>query len=859
MDSKKRSRLLACLMILAMFCAMLPTSALATEGPAGRAGGAEVTVTEATYEVTVDSAVTGGSIAVNPHRGVQGDTVTVTVTPDSGKQLVADSLKYTADSGSAYTAISVAGGVYSFALPAADVVVTAQFADIINETPELVPVAISTDGATVAGGDTISADGTYNVAAGATGTITINSGLTVTLVGSGTANEPNRELSVDCGEGVTLTIRDLYVSNTDEINLLNFSGSGNRLLVAGVNVLEGMVYNAKAVLHVGPDTELTIDGADADGTMYLYKYTAGAGIGGDIHEANGRINFAGGNLFIKGSKTGAVIGNDTCGDEAKEAQIGDIIISGGRIYIEANARGAAIGGSSMSAGGNVYMTGGTLAIYVDWTGSAIGAGAVELAAEDANCGNLIISGGSLKVFVNQNAAYDWGLTEEQVCDSPITATKVNALPGGDPVYRYMLDVSGIEADANGEYDVTVDGAPYYTGGLHDYEYTTNQESTMANWTKTNADSHIYLYLTLGAHTVSVNGQELNPIEVVEPDYSSDEVVIPEDQWSDAADTGWYTANPAATSFEIGTAAELAGLAALVNAGTDDFSGKTVTLTEPVNLSEREWTTIGRYDNATSIGTAFSGAFDGGKNAISGLLLGDVDKNYQGLFGYVSGATLKNISVANGYITGYEYLGGVAGRAVNSTITGCDNRATVYAVYKSAGGSQRVGGDYCGGIVGNGENCTVASCQNNGSVGGLRYAAGIAGLFYGTITDCVNKHECLTLWEGVAGIVAACGTRYGGDPYSTTISNCRNEADLSGQTVAGIAQFSTDDNLQITKCCNTGDLTGCATGGGIIAFMGGGDVVSKCFNSGDITATANSHCRLHEERFKDGAGCCDRLL
>lgn len=335
MNSKKRGRLLACLMVLAMLCAMLPTGAPAAEGPAGGTGGAAATVAEAVYSVTADSAITGGSVAADPTSGAPGDTITVTVTPDSGKQLAADSLRYTADSGD-YTAIGVTEGVYSFVMPEADVTVTAQFADIqvpeapddaippveeaIDEIPALVPMAIvSTDDATVNGGDTITAGGAYHVAPGATGTITINAGLEVTLVGGGVANEPNRELSVDCGEGVILTIRDLFVSNNADINLLNFTGSGNRLLAAGVNVLEGMVYNAKAVLHVGPETQLTIDGAEENGTLYLYKYTAGSGIGGDAYEANGKINFAGGNLFIKGSKTGAVIGNDTCGDTYKEA------------------------------------------------------------------------------------------------------------------------------------------------------------------------------------------------------------------------------------------------------------------------------------------------------------------------------------------------------------------------------------------------------------------------------------------------------------------------------------------------------------------------------------------------------------
>ncbi|TEB07053.1 Listeria-Bacteroides repeat domain protein [Pelotomaculum schinkii] len=133
MIRKRRSRLLACLMILAMLCTMLPTAALAAEGPSGGAAGAEVSVTDATYSVTVDSAITGGSIAVNPASGSAGDTITVSVTPDSGKQLVAGSLQYTADNGTTYTEITATDGVYSFVLPAANVIVTAQFSELPAE------------------------------------------------------------------------------------------------------------------------------------------------------------------------------------------------------------------------------------------------------------------------------------------------------------------------------------------------------------------------------------------------------------------------------------------------------------------------------------------------------------------------------------------------------------------------------------------------------------------------------------------------------------------------------------------------------------------------------------------------------
>ncbi len=81
-----------------------------------------------TYTVTVDGAISGGSVGVNPAVAAAGDTITVTVTPGEGKRLVAGSLKY--NDGTADIEITATEGVYSFVMPAADVTVTVQFEDI---------------------------------------------------------------------------------------------------------------------------------------------------------------------------------------------------------------------------------------------------------------------------------------------------------------------------------------------------------------------------------------------------------------------------------------------------------------------------------------------------------------------------------------------------------------------------------------------------------------------------------------------------------------------------------------------------------------------------------------------------------
>ncbi len=82
-----------------------------------------VSVTSANYHnITVDSAITGGSVAV-AENAAKGDSVTVTVTPDA--QMAIDTLTVTGDSGTV-EAIKDGNG-YTFTMPDSDVTVTATF------------------------------------------------------------------------------------------------------------------------------------------------------------------------------------------------------------------------------------------------------------------------------------------------------------------------------------------------------------------------------------------------------------------------------------------------------------------------------------------------------------------------------------------------------------------------------------------------------------------------------------------------------------------------------------------------------------------------------------------------------------
>ena len=77
-----------------------------------------------------------------------------------------------------------------------------------------------------------------------------------------------------------------------------------------------------------------------------------------------------------------------------------------------------------------------------------------------------------------------------------------------------------------------------------------------------------------------------------PTYDNNDSAPSEPVWDGkSATTDWYDENKDAESFSVDSAEDLKGLADLVSAGTD-FSGKTITLADDVDLGDHEWAPIG---------------------------------------------------------------------------------------------------------------------------------------------------------------------------------------------------------------------------------------------------------------------------
>lgn len=312
----------------------------------------------------------------------------------------------------------------------------------------------------------------------------------------------------------------------------------------------------------------------------------------------------------------------------------------------------------------------------------------------------------------------------------------------------------------------------------------------------------------------------------------------------------------------------------------------------------------KFNNVTSeqsvpIGnssTKFSGTFDGKNHTISNL---KTSGQYSGLFGYVNGATIQNLTVnvannagatsagglvgavngtttirnctVNGTISGTHQVGGFVGFAqgvyqdntlvlpCNLTIEGCTNNATVTTTSQASDNNRTSAGGFVG-YVNAGATVTITSytdengqtkkSTNNGKISTTSSAdnkgvGGFVGYSYGkiTLTDCVNeKNATITGKERVGGLVGYIGKADSDSQKEMAISGCENKATVTSNStndvygIGGIVGYNSGHKVAITNCINSGAITGTHETAGIIGYSDHSDI-SNCTNSGAVSGFA----------------------
>ena len=206
----------------------------------------------------------------------------------------------------------------------------------------------------------------------------------------------------------------------------------------------------------------------------------------------------------------------------------------------------------------------------------------------------------------------------------------------------------------------------------------------------------------------------------------------------------------------------------------------------------------------SDGNEFTGKFDGIDYNIFGLTINS-NKSNTGLFGETNGATINNVTLVGGKITGVDNTGALVGHAINSNISNVVNSAEV-------NGNRNVGG-----LIGAATNSTVENAVNTGTIhsdGGF------------------DNHGDVV--SSVGGLI---GSMYNN---STLDGNSYNLGDVSGDgyNVGGLVGHAVNSTIGdgTNLVYNRLDVTGKYNVGGIVGNMDG-TTVQNAENSGNVTATS----------------------
>jgi hypothetical protein len=193
-------------------------------------------------------------------------------------------------------------------------------------------------------------------------------------------------------------------------------------------------------------------------------------------------------------------------------------------------------------------------------------------------------------------------------------------------------------------------------------------------------------------------------------------------------------------------------------------------------SDAGWEPIGTYmEGEDPTNQPFSGSFDGGSHAISGLFIDRPTPHGIGLFGMTAGATIQDLQLVDVNVTGELHIGALVGYAGTGT--------------------------------------TISAVSSTGSVVADTRAGGLVGIAYdSTLTDCHSACTASAIDGTNAGGLA-------GQIEGTTIANSHATGDVSASQdqVGGLVGEARNKSL-ILDCYATGTVSGRDETGGLVGYL-----------------------------------------
>ena len=268
-------------------------------------------------------------------------------------------------------------------------------------------------------------------------------------------------------------------------------------------------------------------------------------------------------------------------------------------------------------------------------------------------------------------------------------------------------------------------------------------------------------------------------------------------------------------YQIYNEGELRWFAEAVNGGDTSSNAK---LMNNITLDKTTpWTPIGTNTDP------FTGTFDGGGYTIRGLYI-DGNTSNVGLFGYIgktgtATGTVKNVTLADSYVRGNEFVGGICGWNKGGTLQDCHNTGTV-------SGTTNVGG-----VCGKNDSGTVDGCYNSGTVSAGFYVGGVCGLINNgsTLEKSYNTGKVSCTNDHVGGV---CGWN-----DASTVQGCYNTGTVSGTTNVGGVCGENSGSGTVQECYNTVTVSGTRNVGGVCGMNSRRGTVQGCYNTGKVSGNS----------------------
>lgn len=247
-------------------------------------------------------------------------------------------------------------------------------------------------------------------------------------------------------------------------------------------------------------------------------------------------------------------------------------------------------------------------------------------------------------------------------------------------------------------------------------------------------------------------------------------------------------------YKITNASQLAQMANFLNNSTVVFQLENdIDLTDWIveNSASQGWLPVGTSSSP------FKGTFYGQNHTISGLVVNRTI-THVGLWGYLSNATICDLTIKAGTMTSGQFVGVLAGYGNGVTVSNC--------------------------------HVVLAGDLNTENTSGDFYVGGMFGQLKGTCTSCTVRGDIhnnnTSVTSGYYGGI--CG--YANEP--TTISSCKYIGTITGKNnVGGIAGYSYSSN--VTGCSVKGEINGTNYVGGMVGQASRLVNVTNCVMIGQV--------------------------